>query len=433
MSRPHAMARLCAISLLAATCVAGPSLVTSGDQTKAQTTAQTSEQIKPTAQRSKAQSKLQTGVDSVLRAEKFKGMDAGDKIMQCLASLPQTGGVCDARNLTGEQQSANGFTVGSGNKPVQLILGPVTLVVAKTIFVQARSSITGMPSASGIAGYQGATVIKARDNAGANLAAVVQVEGTHAVLQDVTIDGNKAKNSGQGIGLLVNRQGRADLTRVTVQNAPGDGIVFVSGSKQESCCAKLINVMAIENGQSGLHIENSNDLFISMSEFENNGASGVDLDGSSGIRIEHSDFGGNHGDGLSLHGTPDIPANHGIFVGNQFGNNYRADVSIAGTNGGQASVGHMISSNEFLSGIYRNGGKYDAIHIVDSGYNVIAGNSFFAGPGHEFSSCVNISGKREKADNVSNNICLGTGSGNKNSFIGTSSTTFNGNQGETRQ
>jgi hypothetical protein len=428
MSQTHAMAGLCAISLLAAICAPGTSLVKPSEQTKAQTEAGSTS---PKTVQSKV--KGQTAVKSVLRAEKFKGMDAGDKITQCFAALPETGGVCDARNLAGEQYSANGFTVGSGNKPVQLMLGPVTLVVAKTIFVQARSSITGMPSASGIAGYQGATVIKARDNADANLAAVVQVEGTHAVLQDVTIDGNKARNSGHGIGLLVNRQGRADLTRVTVQNAPGDGIVFVSGSKQESCCAKLMNVMAIENGQSGLHIENSNDLFISMSEFENNGASGVDLDGSSGIRIEHSDFGGNHGDGLSLHGTPDIPANHGIFVGNQFGNNYRADLSIAGANGGQASVGHMISSNEFLSGIYRNGGKYDAIHIIDSGYNVIAGNSFFAGPGHEFSSCVNISGKREKADNVSNNICLGTGSGSKNSFIGTSSTMFSGNQGETRQ
>ncbi len=380
-----------------------------------------------------AQSGVHSVSQSVLRADKFKGSDAGEKITQCVAALPGTGGVCDARNLAGPQQSAAGFTVGSATKPVQLMLGPTTLIVAKTIVVQARSSIIGLPSASGIGSYQGVTVIKARDGAGANLPAVVQVEGAHAVLQDVTVDGNKAKNSGQGIGLLVNRQERADLTRVTVQNAPGDGIVFVSGNKQEACCAKLMNVMAIENGQSGLHIENSNDLFISMSEFENNGASGVDLDGASGIRIEHSDFGGNHGDGLSLHGTPDIPANHGIFVGNQFGNNYRADVNIAGTNGGQASVGHMISSNEFLSGIYRNGGKYDSIHIVDSGYNVIAGNSFFAGPGHEFTSCVNISGKREKQDHVSNNICLGTGSGSKNSFIGTSSTAFSGNQGETRQ
>lgn len=368
---------------------------------------------------------------SVLHAEKFKGADAGEKISQCVAALPETGGVCDARNLAGPQQSAMGFTVGGGNKPVELLLGAITLTVTKTIVVQARSSIVGLPTGSGIGGYQGATLIKAKD--GVNIAAVVQIEGALAVLQDLTIDGNKAKNSGQGVGLLVNRQGRADLTRVTVQNAPGDGIVFVSGTRQEACCAKLANVMAIENGQSGLHIENSNDFFIAMSEFENNGKSGVELDGASGIRIEHSDFGGNHGDGLTIHGTADIPANHGIFVGNQFGNNYQADLNIAGYNGGQASVAHMISANEFLSGIYRSGGKYDAIRIVDSGYNVIAGNSFFAGPGHEFTSCVNIAGKREKQDQVSNNICLGTAGGSKNSFIGTSSTTFNGNQGETKQ
>jgi len=158
----------------------------------------------------------------------------------------------------------------------------------------------------------------------------------------------------------------------------------------------------------------------------------VELDGSSGVRIEHSDFGGNHGDGLTLHGTKAVPTNHGIFVGNQFGNNYQADINIVGYNGGYASVGHMISSNEFLGGIYRSGGKFDAIHIVDSGYNVVAGNSFFAGPGHEFTSCVRISGSREKPDQVSGNICMGTGE-NKNSFIGTSTTIFSGNLGETRQ
>jgi hypothetical protein len=367
---------------------------------------------------------------SVMQADKFKGADAGEKIAQCLAALPETGGVCDARNLSGGQQSASGFTVGSASKSVELMLGPTTLILGKPIILQARSSIVGLPSASGIGGYQGATLIKARD--GANLPAVVQVEGPLAVLQDVTIDGNKAKNSGRGIGLLVNRQSRADLTRVTVQNAPGDGIVVVSGNKQEACCAKLTSVMAIENGQYGLHIQNSNDVFISMSEFENNGTSGVDLDGASGIRIEHSDFGGNHGDGLSVHGTSEIPSNHGIFVGNQFGNNYQSDVNIAGSNGGYASVGHMISANVFLSGTYRSGGKYDCIHIIDSGYNVIAGNSFFAGPGHEFTSCVNISGKREKQDHVSSNICMGTAGGSKNSFIGTPSTTFNANQGETK-
>jgi hypothetical protein len=379
----------------------------------------------------RCQSVSVTSPQSVIQADRFKGQDAGEKIAQCLAALPATGGVCDARNLAGDQYSARGFTVGGGSKPMQLMLGATTLIVTKPIIVQARSSITGLPSASGIGSYQGASVIKA--NAGASLPAVVQVEGPHAVLQDVAIDGNKARNPGQGIGLLVNRQGRADLTRVTVQNAPGDGIVFVSGSKQEACCAKLINVMAIENGQSGLHIENSNDVFISTSEFENNGRSGVELDGSSGVRIEHSDFGGNHGDGLTLHGTTAIPTNHGIFVGNQFGNNYQADINIIGYNGGHASVGHMISSNEFLGGIYRSGGKFDAIHIVDSGYNVIAGNSFFAGPGHEFTSCVSISGSREKPDQVSSNICMGTGSGNKNSFIGTSTTMFSGNLGETRQ
>ncbi len=80
---------------------------------------------------------------SVIQADRFKGQDAGEKIAQCLAALPATGGVCDARNLAGDQYSANGFTVGGGSKPMQLMLGATTLIVTKPIIVQARSSITG--------------------------------------------------------------------------------------------------------------------------------------------------------------------------------------------------------------------------------------------------------------------------------------------------
>ena len=104
-----------------------------------------------------------------------KAQDAGEKITQCLAALPETGGVCDARNLAGDQYSASGFTVGGASKPMQLMLGATTLIVTKPIILQARSSITGLPPASGIGCYQGASVIKA--NAGASLPAVVQVEG----------------------------------------------------------------------------------------------------------------------------------------------------------------------------------------------------------------------------------------------------------------
>lgn len=365
---------------------------------------------------------------SVFFAEKFKGEDAGEKIAKCVAAVPREGGVCDARNLSGEQHAPAGFTVGGPEKPVELMLGSVTLVTGNTIHLQAKSSIIGLPAASGIGKYQAATVIKA--GGGATLKSVVQVDGPLAVLQDLTVDGNKDKNKNQGTtGILVNRAPRAEFFRVTVQNAPGHGIEIVSGEKQEACCAKLQKVMAISNGQSGLRIVNSNDEFISLCEFEENGGHGIELDGASGVRLEHSDVGGNRGDGLFLHGTPGQPANNAIVVGNQFGSNYQADISIEGFNGRHSSIGHVISSNEFLGGINRAGGKFDSIHIKDSGYNVISGNSFFAAPKREYAACINISGDKERKDQVSSNYCQA--SGGSTAFVGTASTEFNGNQGST--
>src|ERR1700761_8233471 len=83
-----------------------------------------------------SQSASYTSPQSVVQADTLKGQDAGEKIARCLAALPPTGGVCDARNLAGDQYSASGFTVGDGSRPMQLLLGVTTLIVTKPIIVQ---------------------------------------------------------------------------------------------------------------------------------------------------------------------------------------------------------------------------------------------------------------------------------------------------------
>src|SRR5260370_12935228 len=339
----------------------------------------------------------------VLYADKCPGGDTGEKISKCIQALPESGGICDARNFTGEQRSAAGFTVGAAAKPVQLLLGPITLVVSKPVDLQAKSSIVGLPWALGIGIAQGATVIKAGANT--NLAAVVQIDGSLAALQDVTVDGNRKNNQGEGVGLLVNNASRAEIFRVTVQNAPGHGFEVFSKGASDSCCDKLQKVMAIANAKSGLYILRTGDIMVALSEFENNGQHGIEINGSAGIRVEHSDLGGNLGDGINLYGTPSLPSSNEIILGNQFGNNHQADIALTGYNGGYSSTGLLISSNQFVSGTYPDPGKYDAIRIVDRHHNEISGNSFFASHAHYYRSCVNLSGKREKRDLVSNNNC----------------------------
>lgn len=365
---------------------------------------------------------------AVLRAEQYPGADAGEKIRKCMDALPAAGGVCDARNLTGNQAVDSGFTVGAPGKPIELMLGPVTLLTRGTIHIQTKSSIVGMPASAGIGSDQSPTVIKAADSS--RLTAIVQMDGPFAVLQDLTVDGNK-KGAPQGsVGILVNNANRVEMFRVTAQNAPKYGIEIYSDNN-ESCCAKLSKMMAIANGESGLHLANTADVFISLSEFEENGKYGVELNNSPTTRLEHCDFGGNFEDGIRVYGTAQsrLQSNRQIIVGNQFGNNAHYDINIQGFDyAGKKHVatGHLISSNEFIGSDRRPSG-YDAIHITDSGENNIVGNTFSAGREHPYRYCIFIEGSRELPDQVNGNFCTALKAGGTGDYKGTANTVFGTN------
>lgn len=365
---------------------------------------------------------------AVLRADQYPGQNAGEKIAKCIDALPATGGVCDARNLTGNQLIESGFTVGAPGKPVELMLGPTTFLTRGTIHVQAKSSIVGMPASAGIASDQSPTLIKAVD--GSRLSAVVQVDGPFGVLQDITVDGNKKGVPQGGVGILVLNANRAEMFRVTAQNAAKYGIEIYSDNN-ESCCAKLSKIMAIANGEAGLHLANTADVFVSLSEFEENGKYGVELNNSPTTRLEHSDFGGNFEDGIRIYGSAQsrLQCNRQIIVGNQFGNNAHYDINIQGFDyAGKKHVatGHLISSNEFIGSDRRPAG-YDAIHISDSGENNIVGNTFSAGSEHPYRYCVFIEGSKELPDQVNGNFCTALKAGGTGDYKGTANTVFGTN------
>jgi hypothetical protein len=365
---------------------------------------------------------------AVLRAEQYPGADAGEKIKKCMDALPPTGGVCDARNFSGLQSADSGFSVGAPGKPAELMLGSVTLMTAGTIVIQAKSSIVGMPASAGIGSDQSPTMIKAADRS--RLDAVVQMDGPFAVLQDLTVDGNK-KGAPQGnVAILVNKANRVEMFRVTAQNAPRYGIEIYSRDN-ESCCAKLSKIMAIANGDSGLHLANTADVFISLSEFEDNATAGVELNNSPTTRLEHSDFGGNLADGIRVYGSAAsrLQSNRQIIVGNQFGNNAQYDINILGFDYAgkkHVSTGHLISSNEFIGSDKRPSG-YDAIHITDSGENNIVGNNFSATPAHPYRYCIFIDGSYELPDQVNSNYCAAVKAGGKGDYKGTANTVFGTN------
>ncbi len=59
-------------------------------------------------------------VGSVLIAANFPGADAETKIANCIAALPTTGGICDARGITGPEAWGDTLVI---SKPVTLLLG----------------------------------------------------------------------------------------------------------------------------------------------------------------------------------------------------------------------------------------------------------------------------------------------------------------------
>jgi hypothetical protein len=224
-----------------------------------------------------------------------------------------------------------------------------------------------------------------------------------------------------------------EMFRVTAQNAPSYGIQFYSTDKTESCCAKLSKIMSIANGQAGLHLANTADVFVSVSEFENNGTFGIELNNSPTARIQHSDLGGNTQDGIRIYGSASSPlqSNRQIIVGNQFGNNGQYDINIAGfdnTKKKHVSTGNLISSNGFIGSPSRPSG-YEAIRIVDSGENTIVGNTFSAPGGHPYSACIAISGDHQMPDTVTGNTCTAAAAP-KTAFVGTANTVFKDNQGK---
>ncbi len=327
-------------------------------------------------------------LQGVQYANRFSGADIGEKIMQCIAALPAAGGVCDARDFSGRQTAANGFTVGSPGKPVELMLGSVTLLTAQTIHVQAKSSIIGMPAAMGIGTDQPPTMIKAAD--GTALSAVVQLDGPLAVLQDLTVDGNRKSAPAGGMGILVNKANRVEMFRVTAQNAPKFGIQIYSSSQRTF---------------------------------------GIELNNAPTTRIEHCDIGGNLGDGIRIYGSSssNLQSNRQMIVGNQFGNNGQHDIDVIGSDGRRhVANGHLINSNEFIGSDKRQRG-FDAIHITDSGENTINGNTFSDTRANPYRACVYISGHDEGKDLVTGNSCHIAEAG-KAGFVGTQSTVLANNQ-----
>jgi parallel beta-helix repeat protein len=120
-------------------------------------------------------------LNKVRFADQFTGNDAGEKISACIADLPPSGGICDARGLEGEQEIGSILTLAKPN--VTLLTGAANFT-AKPIRVHESDGFTWI-------GY--GTTVKLADNEHRTLLAII--DSSNVRITGLILDGNKERNT----------------------------------------------------------------------------------------------------------------------------------------------------------------------------------------------------------------------------------------------
>jgi hypothetical protein len=318
-----------------------------------------------------------SGITNGIRvANQFSGADCGEKINAADADLGTAAGEIWVSQACGMTIST-AVSI-SANHTLRFVQGG-TYTQSAIINLGANAGLVGAPSAMAIgSSVQTQMMLKQAD--GANLAKMINAFGGFNVIQDMTVDGNKANNRSAGPNILINQGNRIEILRVTTQNSNSHGIQFTSSKfGKESCCGKMTKLMSIYNNGNGIYALNTSDLFVTISEIENNAQNGIELMDSPTMRLEQSDIGGNMLDGVYVHASgTGIQSLGQIIVGNQFGNGYRNDIRIVGNVGSTStSLVNSIVANSFYGSSNRTPNNvYDDILLIDGGQNVVTGNFF---------------------------------------------------------
>lgn len=153
--------------------------------------------------------------NNVRFADQFPGSDAGAQILACIADLPSTGGVCDARGLTGAQIWSTSVTVATSG--VHLMLGAATFNFQST----ATLKVTGNDFQ--LSGPGESAVLSAAASA---TAAGVIVTGGRAYVHDFKVVGNRAAGGGSGLISLGGSGHR--VKRVTIIDSGAQAIYMAN-------------------------------------------------------------------------------------------------------------------------------------------------------------------------------------------------------------
>jgi hypothetical protein len=309
-------------------------------------------------------------------ASSFSGGDCGAKINAAYSALGGRGAVwvnekCGTSWITGVNVPTHAV--------LRFIGGSYSLSAGITL--NEGSVITGEPLAMAT-NTTPPNMLRMAD--GANLPAILTVNGSFATIKDIEIDGNRIKNPKAGPNILIKNGARIDVERVVSGNSNSHGIELDSVA-----APKIFKLMTYQNKGDGLFCNGSpaggGDAFVLDSEFEANQANGIELSDCPAWRIQQSDIslnaqGVTGACGIQIYGTSKGgQVNVEQIVHNQFGDQFRDDICIQGYNSGNISLGDNIVGNVFLgTSRWLAANKYNNIKLTDGGAHVITANTFRA-------------------------------------------------------
>ncbi|MBI1940126.1 MAG: hypothetical protein HYS33_01310, partial [Acidobacteria bacterium] len=134
-------------------------------------------------------------LNNIRFADQFPGADAGEKIANCIADLPATGGTCDARGLEGAQTISSTLTI---DKPINLLLGAASYTLSSGVRIDLTSNevaIIGLGrSATAINSPSAAEAIRLGALAGSSV--------SRCALKDLTVTKTGTVREAGSIGIV---------------------------------------------------------------------------------------------------------------------------------------------------------------------------------------------------------------------------------------
>lgn len=276
-------------------------------------------------------------LNNIRKCDQFSGADAGEKIAACVADLPSTGGVADARGLEGSQTISSTATI---PPDVTLLLGAATYTVAanaKAFLVNSRTRILGnskgQSAGTRILCDGGIACIQS-----VNVHNRVDTRIRDVVIADITVDNAQVRPSGS-IGIDMKNWDYSTVLRVSARqhekgirgsdrNAAGSGPLggYYNSIYDSELASNTFNIdleanawrviggRVLSGATAGIRATNVSGGFFETT-FEQNPI-GVHLTGTTnGVSIYGSYFEGTTGDGA-------IVFHSGTFDNQEWGNKF---------------------------------------------------------------------------------------------------------------